>query len=100
MGPAVDALTSRLYQYWTLQCDVPGRDKINVVVRFKLKPGGYLDKGPELGEPERSDLVWKTAKESAFRAVKNAAPFSHVPDELTKDWLRVTFDAEDACRRR
>ncbi|MFT4091054.1 MAG: hypothetical protein QM645_10005 [Asticcacaulis sp.] len=98
-GPAVDALTSRLQRLWSLNCDVPGGDKVSLWIGFTISPNGRVTKGPEWLE-KRNDPVWQAAASRAQLAVKRGELYEGLPDNLYNRPLEINFDAEAACKGR
>ncbi|ESQ87123.1 hypothetical protein ABAC460_21370 [Asticcacaulis sp. AC460] len=95
----LDALTDRLGQAWTLNCDVPGVRSMVIQLTFKLSPNGRVIEGPTWANP-RSDQVWRANSELAIQAVKKTAPFPGLNPGVYNKKLKINFDAAEVCRGR
>lgn len=98
-GAALDSITSRLQRLWSLNCDVPGGDKVSLWIGFTISPNGRVIKGPEWID-KRNDSVWQAAASRAQLAVKRGELYEGLPDNLYNRPLEINFDAEAACKGR
>jgi hypothetical protein len=70
---------------------------VNVRVRFRLRDG-RIQGAPELIGGTSDDPVVRAAQERALAAVRAAAPFEWLPEEMqTAVYDPITFNAEQAC---
>lgn len=95
----IKALSKRLGRLWTLNCDVPGSDRIKPDIRFTLSPNGRVIKGPEWAN-RRADPVWEAGANLAIAAVRKGEPYTDLPSGLYNRSLLITFDAPEVCRGR
>ncbi|MBT3371456.1 MAG: hypothetical protein HOA08_05880 [Rhodospirillaceae bacterium] len=94
----IDAIRYQIQQCWTIPAGA--RDARNLVVRIKvfLNPDGSLAKAPEIvGGKQNSDPFYRTAAESARRAVQKCAPLKNLPADKYARWreLTLTFNPRD-----
>ncbi|ESQ83524.1 hypothetical protein AEAC466_12675 [Asticcacaulis sp. AC466] len=97
----VSALTSRLNKLWLLNCDVPGSDQVSPEIRFTLSPNGRVTDGPTWVN-KRNDPVWQAGANLAMAAVNKGQPnaFLGLPEGLYNRPIKITFNAQAACRGR
>lgn len=97
-GPQLTAIFNQVYQYWTLNCDVPGANDLRIQFELTLSRDGRITKGPTLINGQ-SSAVYRAAADNAVRALRQAAPFD-VPDNFPGGEYRPTFNTERACANR
>jgi outer membrane biosynthesis protein TonB len=95
---ALKALTDRLIQLWSPNCDVPGGNLVQPDIKFTISPNGRVTTGPEWSNP-RNDPVWEAGAARAQQAVKRGELYTDLPDGLYNRPLIITFDAKTACGR-
>ncbi len=93
---ALKALTDRLIQLWSPNCDVPGGNLVQPDIKFTISPNGRVTTGPDWVN-KRSDPVWEAGAARAQQAVKRGELYSDLPDGLYNRPLIITFDAKTAC---
>ncbi len=94
----IDAIRYQIQQCWTIPAGA--RDARNLVVRIKvfLNTDGSLAKAPEIVSGKQSgDPFYRTAAESARRAVQKCAPLKNLPADKYSRWreLTLTFNPRD-----
>jgi hypothetical protein len=99
----IGALVDKLSKLWNPNCQVEAAAGINVKVRMRLTPQGFLAAAPEIvDKSQASDPLWAAAAQRAVSAAKRAEPYTDVlkPEHYTL-WreLVVTFNAKQACGR-
>jgi hypothetical protein len=89
-------LGQRLQRLWRPNCGADGALAVNVRVRFRLSEG-RIQGAPELvGGPSDDGLV-RAAQERALAAVRSAAPYDWLPEELQNGDFQPSFNADQAC---
>lgn len=94
----IDAIRYQIQQCWSVPAGA--RDAENLVVRIKvfLNTDGSLSKAPEIvGGDQSGDPFYRTAAESARRAVLKCAPLKNLPADKYSRWreLTLTFDPRE-----
>lgn len=94
----IDAIRYQIQQCWSIPAGA--RDAENLVVRIKvfLNSDGSLAKAPEIvGGNLSGDSFYRTAAESARRAVLKCAPLKNLPADKYARWreLTLTFNPRD-----
>ncbi len=94
----IDAIRYQIQQCWTIPAGA--RDAENLVVRIRvfLNTDGSLAKAPEIvGTGQGNDPFYRTAAESARRAVQKCAPLKGLPADKYARWreLTLTFNPRD-----
>jgi hypothetical protein len=91
-------LSQRLQRLWRPNCGPDDALAVNVRVRFRLRDG-RIQGSPELIGGQSDDPVVRAAQERALAAVRAAAPFEWLPEEMqSQTYDPITFNAEQACR--
>lgn len=88
----VDAIRYQIEKCWSIPAGA--RDAENLVVRIKifLNMDGSLSKAPEIVGGNRSgDPFYRTAAESARRAVLKCQPLKNLPVEKYSNWREITL---------
>lgn len=90
-------LASRLATLWRPNCGIGG-DALatNVTVRFRLN-GGRVEGAPQVVGGDGGDVVIAAAQDRALRAVRAAAPYDWLPEEMQDQSHTVNFNARRAC---
>jgi outer membrane biosynthesis protein TonB len=89
----IDAIRYQIEQCWS----VPGgaRDAENLIVRIKvfLNPDGSLSRQPIIVDDggRLNELFYRTAAESARRAVQKCSPLKKLPIEKYESWREITL---------
>jgi outer membrane biosynthesis protein TonB len=97
---ALSSMAAELQRLWNPNCDVPGGADANIVVSFRLGPGGRVIGQPQSAAETAGDPVIKAAAERAVRAVYQAQPFTDLPPNLYGPKIAVNFNARQACASR
>ncbi|WP_339914799.1 hypothetical protein [uncultured Brevundimonas sp.] len=97
-GPQSTAFFNQVYANWTLPCDVPGANELQIRVKVTIARDGRITDGPTLVSP-RSDPVYRAAADGALRALRQTAPFD-VPSGFEGGEFPLVFNTERACRGR
>jgi periplasmic protein TonB len=90
------ALTRRLQNLWSPNCDVPGARLVSPELAFTISPNGRVVQGPEWLN-RRSDPVWQAAASRAMSAVKQGELYDDLPADLYNKRIEYTFDGNTAC---
>ncbi|MDA1097622.1 MAG: hypothetical protein O2967_01450 [Proteobacteria bacterium] len=88
----VDAIRHQIEKCWSIPAGA--RDAENLVVRIKifLNTDGSLSKAPEIvGSNQSGDPFYRTAAESARRAVLKCQPLRNLPAEKYSNWREITL---------
>ncbi len=88
----IDAIRFQIQQCWSIPAGA--RDAENLVVRIKvfLNSDGTLSKAPEIvGGSGTSDPFYRTAAESARRAVLKCSPLKNLPADKYARWREITL---------
>jgi outer membrane biosynthesis protein TonB len=93
---ALSAYQAELMRLWNPNCDVMGGADVNIVVNFRLGPGGRVLGQPSTGTGGALPPMIQAASDRAIRAVKQAPPHPDLP----ADTYHVTFNAKQACAQR
>jgi hypothetical protein len=89
----IDAIRHQIEQCWS----VPGggRNAQDLVVRIKffLNPDGSLAQAPQIVDPggRMSESFYRTAAESARRAVLKCTPLKQLPVDKYQSWREITL---------
>ncbi len=97
IGSALGVLAAELQRRWNPNCEVEGGSSIDIRVGFRLIQGGRIAGEVESSGSTASDPVVKAASDRAVRAVRAAAPFESLPQELFGQKIVVNFNAQKAC---
>lgn len=89
-------LGQRLQRLWRPNCGPDDSLAVNVRVRFRLN-GGRIQGSPELVGGRSDDPVVRAAQERALAAVRAAAPYDWLPEEMRDGDYQPSFNAEQAC---
>jgi outer membrane biosynthesis protein TonB len=95
----LDALRARLTQLWNPPAGAQNPEEIVVTIRFRLKPDGTVDGGPQVVTSGRS-MLFMVSRDRAVQAVLRGQPFNMLRPENYEAWkdLEVTFDPRDMIR--
>jgi outer membrane biosynthesis protein TonB len=95
----LDALRARLAQLWNPPVGAQNPEEIIVTIRFRLKPDGTVDGGPEVKTSGRSTL-FMVSRDRAVQAILRGQPFNMLRPENYEAWrdIEVTFDPRDMIR--
>ncbi len=98
------AFVSKLEKLWNPNCQVEGAAGVNVKVRIRLTPQGWLAASPELADRDSrltSDPIWIAAAQRALSAVGRGAPYTELNPDHYASWreMIVNFNAKEACAR-
>ncbi len=88
----IDAIRYQIEQCWIIPAGA--RDAENLVVRIKvfLNSDGSLSKAPEIvGGNGASDPFYRTAAESARRAIFKCSPLKNLPVAKYAHWREITL---------
>ncbi|MFP6696049.1 MAG: cell envelope integrity protein TolA, partial [Alphaproteobacteria bacterium] len=88
----IDAIRYQIQQCWSIPAGA--RDAENLVVRIKvfLNSDGSLSKAPEIvGGNGASDPFYRTAAESARRAILKCSPLKNLPAAKYARWREITL---------
>ncbi len=97
IGSALGVLAAELQRRWNPNCEVEGGSSVDIRVGFRLIQGGRIAGDVESSGATASDPVIKAASDRAVRAVRAAAPFESLPQELFGQKIVVNFNAQKAC---
>lgn len=97
IGSALGVLAAELQRRWNPNCEVEGGSDVNIRVGFRLIQGGRIVGNVESSGSTSNDPVIKAASDRAVRAVRQAAPFESLPQELFGQRIVVNFNAKQAC---
>lgn len=89
-------LGQRLQRLWRPNCGPDDSLAVNVRVRFRLR-AGQLQGSPDLVGGASNDPVVRAAQERAVAAVRSAAPYDWLPEEMQDGDYQPSFNAEQAC---
>ena len=88
----IDAIRYQIERCWSIPAGA--RDAQNLVVRIKifLNTDGSLSKAPEIvGGNQSDDPFYRTAAESARRAVLKCQPLKNLPADKYANWREITL---------
>ena len=97
IGSALGVLAAELQRRWNPNCEVEGGSSVDIRVGFRLIQGGRIVGDVESSGSTARDPVVKAASDRAVRAVRAAAPFESLPQELFGQKIVVNFNAQRAC---
>jgi type IV secretory pathway VirB10-like protein len=97
IGSALGVLAAELQRRWNPNCEVEGGSSVDIRVGFRLIQGGRIAGDVESSGSNAADPVIKAASDRAVRAVRAAAPFESLPQELFGQKIVVNFNAQKAC---
>lgn len=97
-----DAIQSQIQRCWSLPAGAAGAEGLVVKVRVYLRPNGSLLRPPEMVEADKKRAsqpgqeYFRTAAESAVRAVQKCEPF-RMPSTKYERWreMVLTFDPSE-----
>ncbi len=89
-------VTDKVWPLWSPNCDVPGGNTVQPVIRFTISPNGRVIQGPEWVN-QRNDPVWEAAAARAMQAVKRGELYENLPPQLYNRSMSITFNAKTAC---
>ena len=88
----IDAIRYQIEQCWSVPAGARDAEDMIVRIRVFLNPDGTLSKPPEIvDEAHGSDSFYRTAAESARRAVLQCAPLKNLPANKYKLWRELTL---------
>lgn len=98
----IDAVTKHIYdnQCWNIPAGAKGAEGLRVIVHVRLSPDGLLIGAPKVVDSGRMNLAgqefFRTAAESALRAVRKCAPYNFLPKAQYDLWrdMEIIFDPE------
>lgn len=88
----IDAIRYQIEQCWSVPAGA--RDAAELIVRIRVffNPDGSLSRTPEIVDrPPGEDDFYRTAAESARRAVQKCAPLKHLPPDKYERWREVVL---------
>lgn len=93
----IDAIRYQIQQCWSIPAGARDAENLVVKVRVFLNPDGTLARPPEIVDVGRNDGFFRTAAESARRAVLKCTPLKNLPAEKYRHWreLTLTFNPRD-----
>ncbi|PCI34327.1 MAG: hypothetical protein COB54_00600 [Alphaproteobacteria bacterium] len=99
----IDAIDKHIYdnQCWNIPAGAKGAAGLRVTVHVRLSPDGKLIGPPKVLDSGRMNLAgqefYRTAAESALRAVRKCAPFDFLPKAQYDLWrdMEIIFDPEN-----
>jgi len=100
----IDAVGQHIFnnQCWNIPAGAKGAEGLVVTIQARLSPDGKLIGSPKVLESRRMTMpgqeFFRTAAESALRAVRKCAPYDFLPKEQYNLWreLDIVFDPEYA----
>ncbi len=98
----IDAIDKHIFDNncWNVPAGAKGAEGLRVTVRIRLGPDGELIGTPKVMESARMNLpgqeFFRTAAESALRAVRKCAPYDFLPRDQYDLWrdMEIIFDPE------
>ncbi len=98
----IDAIDKHIYdnQCWNIPAGAKGAEGLRVTIRFRLSPEGELIGSPKVVDSGRMNSpgqeFYRTAAESALRAVRKCAPYDFLPKAQYDLWrdMEIIFDPE------
>ena len=98
----IDAIDKHIYdnQCWNIPAGAKGAAGLKVIIQVRLSPDGKLIGSPKVLNRERMNLsgqeFFRTAAESALRAVRKCAPYDFLPKAQYDLWrdMEIIFDPE------
>lgn len=99
----IDAIDKHIYdnQCWNIPAGAKGAAGLRVTIHVRLSPDGKLIGPPKVLDSGRMNLAgqefFRTAAESALRAVRKCAPFDFLPKDQYDLWrdMEIIFDPEN-----
>ncbi|WP_417623360.1 hypothetical protein [Paremcibacter congregatus] len=96
----IDAVDKHIYdkQCWNIPAGAKGAEDLRVVIRLRLSPEGALVGAPKVTDSARMSRAgqefFRTAAESALRAVRKCAPYDFLPRDQYNLWreMEIVFD--------
>ncbi len=100
----IDAVGQHIFknQCWNIPAGAKGAEGLVVTIQARLSPDGKLIGSPKVVESRRMNMpgqeFYRTAAESALRAVRKCAPYDFLPKDQYNLWreLDIVFDPEYA----
>ena len=89
----IDAIRYQIEQCWSVPAGARDAEDLIVRIRVFLNPDGTLSRPPEIVDQAHggSDSFYRTAAESARRAVLQCAPLKHLPTDKYALWRELTL---------
>ena len=95
----IDTIRFQIQQCWSVPLEVRHAEDLQVQIRIFLNPDGSLAKAPQIVNSLRMqhDEFWRSAAESARRAVLKCSPLKNLPPEKYEHWreITLTFDPKE-----
>jgi hypothetical protein len=94
----VDAIRYQIEQCWNVPVGAPDARDLVIKIQISLKPDGSLKRQPViLGRDRMDDGFFRTAAESARRAVQRCTPLKNLPTSKYDRWqdITVTFNPRE-----
>lgn len=94
----IDAIRVQIQQCWIVPAGARYAENLAVEIRIFLQPDGSLARPPEIVDRSRMGMpgeeAFRTAAESAIRAIHKCEPFRNLPPEKYERWrdLEINFD--------
>lgn len=98
----IDSINKHIFDNncWNVPAGAKGAEDLRVTVQFRLSPEGRIIGSPKVLEQARMNRpgqeYYRTAAESALRAVRKCAPYDFLPKAQYDLWreLEINFDPE------
>ncbi len=88
----VDAIRHQIEKCWLVPAGARDARDLVITVQFSLKPDGSLKRQPVvLGRDRMDDGFFRTAAESALRAVQRCTPLKNLPTSKYGRWQDITL---------
>lgn len=88
----IDAIRYQIEKCWSVPAGARDAEELVVKIRVFLNPDGSLSQAPEIVESaQQGDSFYRTAAESARRAVQLCAPLKHLPPDKYQRWRELTL---------
>ena len=95
----IDAIRYQIQQCWSMPSGARDAENLQVRIKIFLNPDGSLAQAPKIVDSLRlqRDEFWRTAAESARRAVLKCSPLKNLPVEKYDHWreITLTFDPKE-----
>lgn len=87
----IGQMKAQMAKCWSVPVGAAGAHKLIIAVRIALSPEGRLLTRPEiLNDPGSSNPFFRTAAESALRAIRRCQPFQ-MPEEKYESWKNIVL---------
>ena len=95
----IDAIRTQIQRCWNVPAGARDARDLKIQIRFVLNRDGSLRGDPEIVDRQRasSDPFYRTAAESARRAVLQCSPLKNLPPDKYDRWrdIELTFDPKE-----